>query len=98
MRPLVSVIIPCFNAERYIADAIESARSQTWDNIEIIMIDDESNDGSAKIAQTYQSARLKLFKQLRSGASAARNEGLRRAQGEYIQFLDADDVMAPEKI
>lgn len=98
MGPLVSVIIPCFNAERYIGAAIQSALNQSWANIEIIVVDDGSTDSSAEIAKSNYSPRVRILTQSNRGASAARNEGLSLAQGEYIQFLDADDLIAPGKI
>ena len=97
-KPLVSIIIPLYNAEKYIAATLASAIAQTWANKEIIVVDDESTDGSLSIAKTFESDTLKVFKQQNGGASAARNRGLLEAKGEYIQFLDADDLLSNGKI
>jgi glycosyltransferase involved in cell wall biosynthesis len=96
--PLVSIIIPLYNAEKYIAEAITSAKTQTWPNIEIIVIDDGSTDNSLAVAKTFEGENIKIFNQENRGASAARNKGLSESKGEYIQFLDADDFISPGKI
>jgi glycosyltransferase involved in cell wall biosynthesis len=96
--PLVSIIIPVFNSDEYIADAINSALSQTWANIEIIIVDDGSTDQSLNIARNFKDDRLRIFEQKNKGASAARNKGLTEAKGDYIQFLDADDVLNSIKV
>lgn len=97
-HPLVSVIIPLYNAERYIAETIENVLSQTYQNIEIVVIDDGSRDNSLSIAKKFESNKVKVFTQVNKGASAARNHGLSKAKGVYIQFLDADDLLSPTKI
>lgn len=94
---LVSVIIPLFNSERYIIQAIESVLSQTYKKIEIIVIDDGSTDNSLNLLQQYK-GKIHLYSQKNKGASSARNFGLRKAKGEYIQFLDSDDILEPKKI
>jgi len=94
---IVSIIIPCYNAEQYIAEAIESALSQTYPNCEIIVIDDGSTDGSLAIVQKYGD-RIRWKTGPNRGGCAARNLGLEMARGEWIQFLDADDKIAPRKI
>jgi glycosyltransferase involved in cell wall biosynthesis len=94
----VSIIIPCHNAEPWLAQALESALAQTWPEIEVIVIDDGSRDGSAAVALRYASRGVRVAAQPNLGASAARNHGLRLAGGDFIQFLDADDLLAPEKI
>ena len=98
MNPLVSVIIPSYNAERWIGEAIESALAQTWPRTEIIVIDDGSDDGTLGVARRYQCSSLKIHHQRNAGVSAARNAGFRLAQGDFIQWLDADDVLHREKI
>jgi glycosyltransferase involved in cell wall biosynthesis len=98
LDPLVTVIIPVYNAERYIATAIESIINQSYSNYELIVIDDGSTDNSFHIANQYQSAQVRIIKQQNKGASAARNQGLKLAKGEYIQFLDADDFLGKDKI
>lgn len=95
---LVSIIVPVYNAEKWIKEALDSALNQTWANIEIIVINDGSVDNSFVIAQTFVSSRVKVISQENRGASAARNRGLSEAKGDFIQFLDADDLLAPDKI
>lgn len=98
MTPLVSIIIPCHNAAPWLAATLESALAQTWPAIEIIVVDDGSTDESLSIARRFNQPRLKLITQPNAGAAAARNRGLAEAHGEYIQFLDADDLLAPDKV
>jgi glycosyltransferase involved in cell wall biosynthesis len=94
--PLVSVIIPAYNAAKYISDAIESTCSQTHSAIEVIVVDDGSTDQTAEVARSYSNI---IFKQNdHQGACIARNTGLSLSKGEYIQFLDADDILLPHKI
>lgn len=98
---LVSIIIPCHNVAPYIADALESALAQTHRPIEIIAVDNNSTDQTKEILLDYQSRYPELIKVLaekKQGAPAARNLGLKYAKGEWLQFLDADDVIFPEKI
>jgi glycosyltransferase involved in cell wall biosynthesis len=97
-KPLVSVIIPLYNAAPYISDCLESVLSQTWPNKEIIVVDDGSTDNSAEIAKGFAATGVKLIVQPNSGASIARNVGLAHAKGAYIQFMDADDLLSDEKI
>jgi glycosyltransferase involved in cell wall biosynthesis len=97
-KPLVSIIIPLYNAEKFIANTIHSALNQTWKNIEIIIVDDSSKDNSLSIAKKFEGACVKVIHQPNKGASAARNRGLAIAKGEYIQFLDADDFLSENKI
>lgn len=96
--PLVSIIIPCHNAQDWIAEALQSALAQTWPNTEIIVVDDGSTDLSYRIARPYESNRVKVISQENQGASSARNRGLNAAQGDYVQFLDADDLLARDKV
>ena len=98
MTPLVSIIIPCYNARRWLAETLESALAQTWPEKEIMAIDDGSTDGSLAVARTFESRGVRVLTQPNQGASAARNHGLRLARGEFIQFLDADDLTSPVKI
>lgn len=97
-QPLVSIIIALYNAERYISETIRSAVNQTWQNIEIIVVDDGSTDGSYDIAKQFESDNVKVFRQKNKGQCAATNRGLEMASGEYIQYLDADDILSPSKI
>jgi glycosyltransferase involved in cell wall biosynthesis len=98
MKQLVSILIPAFNAEQWISDCIESALAQTWPNKEIIVVNDGSRDATLEIARCYASPNVKVTTQDNRGASAARNHALSLAQGDYIQWLDADDLLAPDKI
>jgi len=95
---LVSVIIPVFNVEDYIADAIQSVLSQTYQAFEIIIVDDESPDSSIDICRQFQDARIKIVHQKNRGLAGARNTGIRNAQGDYLAFLDSDDLWEPEKL
>ncbi len=94
----VTIIIPCYNAARWLAATLESALAQTWTPTEIVLVDDGSTDDSLQIARRYESARVRVIAQANAGAAAARNSGLRAAQGDFVQFLDADDLLAPDKI
>ncbi|HEY9851383.1 MAG TPA: glycosyltransferase family A protein [Leptolyngbyaceae cyanobacterium] len=98
MTPLVSIIIPCYNAEFWIAETLQSALSQTWQSKEIIVVDDGSTDKSLAIIRKFNSPQVKVIVQKNIGASSARNRALKEAQGDFIQYLDADDLLAPDKI
>ena len=98
MKELVSILIPCYNAEKWLHEAIESALSQTWKDKEIIVVDDGSTDNSLKIARQYESNLVKVISQENKGAPAARKIALKYARGDYIQWLDADDMLAHDKI
>lgn len=94
-RPKVSVIIPAYNAAAFIRFAVESVLSQTYQGIEVLVIDDGSTDETAAILQSYGS-RLRYILQTNSGPSAARNRGILESSGEILAFLDADDTWAPD--
>src|SRR5262245_23729785 len=96
--PTVSIIIPCYNAEPWLAATLESALAQTWPAKEIILVNDGSRDGSLALARRFEARGGRVIDQPNAGASAARNHGLRIARGEFIQFLDADDLLSPGKI
>ena len=96
--PLISIIIPVHNAEKHLRQTIESAIAQSWQNKEIIIVDDGSTDGSVAVAKPYENKLVRVFCQPNKGASAARNTGLRHAKGNYIQFLDADDLLSEDKL
>jgi len=98
MQPLVSILIPCRDAARWLAACLDSALAQTWPRCEIIVVDDGSTDANREIAATYADRGVRLLEQPASGASAARNRALEAATGDYIQFLDADDLLHPEKL
>jgi glycosyltransferase involved in cell wall biosynthesis len=97
-RPLVSIVVPCFNTERFVRSAVESALAQTYSPVEVIAIDDASTDGTTDVLGSFGSSiRWERFP-VNLGPSAARNRGMHVARGEYIQFLDADDLLHPEKV
>jgi glycosyltransferase involved in cell wall biosynthesis len=98
MPPLVSILIPCYNADRWLAETIESALAQTWENKEIIIVDDGSTDGSLAIARSYESSQVKVITQENQGASTARNVAYQNCAGNYIQYLDADDLLSSDKV
>ena len=97
---MVSIIIPVYHAEQYVRACLESLVRQTYADIEILVVDDGSQDNSAKIASDMakQDARIRVIAQENHGVSAARNLGLRNAKGEYVTFIDADDYVAPEYV
>jgi glycosyltransferase involved in cell wall biosynthesis len=94
---LVSVVIPVYNGERFLKQAIDSVLRQTYSPVECIVVDDGSTDGSRSVAEAYGPA-VRLVAQDNSGVSAARNEGAAQARGEFVAFLDADDVWLPHKL
>lgn len=96
-RPLVSVIMPAYNTVRYINEAIDSVLSQDYPNKELIIIDDGSTDGTVEMIRNY-GREVTLLQQKNQGSAVARNAGLDIAQGEYIAFLDSDDVWLPGKL
>ena len=95
---LITIIIPCFNAAAFVGAAVESALNQTWPNIEVIIVDDGSTDGSADVIEKQFGHRVRFIRQENRGAAAARNRALSEARGDFIQYLDADDLLAPEKV
>jgi glycosyltransferase involved in cell wall biosynthesis len=98
MKPLVSILIPAYNAERWIAESIDSAIRQTWPRKEIIVVDDGSRDGTFAAARRFASKEVNVVTIPNQGAASARNHALRISQGDYIQWLDADDILALDKI
>jgi glycosyltransferase involved in cell wall biosynthesis len=98
MKPLVSILIPAYNAERTIAYTIQSALAQTWPNREIIVINDGSTDRTLETVQRFASKEVLVISSENRGCSAAINLGYRHAQGDFIQELDSDDLLAPDKI
>ena len=98
MSALVSIIIPAYNAGRWIAAALKSALDQTWSCTEIIVVDDGSTDNTLDVAKTFEIKNVEIIHQENSGPAAARNRGLREAQGDFIQYLDADDLLSTNKV
>ena len=98
MKPLVSILIPAYNAESLIAYTLQSAIAQTWDRKEIIVVDDGSRDRTAEVARRFASNQVKIVSIDNQGAAAARNYALQLSQGDYIQWLDADDLLSAEKV
>src|ERR1700722_10468534 len=95
-EPFISVVIPAYNAEKYLEETLKSVRSQAFSDYEIIVIDDGSTDRTAQIATGYDG--VILMQQTNRGAAAARNAGVVSARGKYIAFLDADDMWLPSKL
>jgi glycosyltransferase involved in cell wall biosynthesis len=98
MSELVSIIMPVFNAEAFVAEAIESVLSQTYPHWELIIVDDGSTDASSTILSRYTDSRILILRQKNKGEGGARNTGLEVAQGTYIGFLDADDIYLPNAL
>jgi len=98
MKPLVSILIPAHNAEQWIGDTIRSALTQTWPQTEIIVVDDGSKDLTLQVARGFASQKVQVVSQTNQGAAAARNTAFSKCQGDYIQWLDADDLLEPDKI
>jgi len=98
MTPLVSILIPAYNSEKWIADTIRSAVAQTWQPKEIIVVDDGSTDKTLEVARQFESESVRVVRQENQGAAAARNKAFSLSKGDYIQWLDADDLLAPDKI
>ena len=96
---LISIIIPAYNSEKFIASTIQSALDQTWSNKEIIIVDDGSTDATLQVAREFEFANenIKVYTQRNAGACSARNKGFSLSKGDYIQFLDADDLMDGQK-
>lgn len=97
-KNLVSIITPCYNGAKYISETIDSVLAQTYGQWEMIIVDDGSKDNSAQIVRGYaeKDSRISLVQQPNGGSAAARNNGIRRANGQYIALLDADDLWDPQ--
>lgn len=99
-NPLVSIVTPVFNAEKYLEETVKSVQNQTYQNWELFLIDDGSTDDSLKIAKNLAKTdkRIKVISIKNSGAAVARNTGIEKASGRYLCFIDADDLWKPEKL
>jgi glycosyltransferase involved in cell wall biosynthesis len=97
-KPLVSILIPAYNAGEWLSDTVRSALAQTWERKEIIIVDDGSKDQTLAIARRFESDIVRVFTQKNQGAAATRNQAFSLSQGDYIQWLDADDLLSPGKI
>jgi glycosyltransferase involved in cell wall biosynthesis len=95
---MVSVIIPAYNQGHYLGEAIQSVLSQTYQDFEVLVIDDGSTDNTAEIARSFSDPRIQYIYQDNRGLSGARNTGIRHARGEYLTYLDSDDQFLPEKL
>ena len=98
MNPLVSIIIPVYNASAFLVDAVHSALNQTYSLIEVIVVNDGSTDNSLQLLEDIKDERLRLFSQMNQGACVARNRGIAEAKGEFVKFLDSDDILYPEAV
>ena len=98
MKPLVSILMPAYNAEHWIAESLQSAVDQTWQRKEIIVVDDGSTDRTAEIARRFASKEVKIVSTKNGGLSAAVNHAFELCQGDYIQELDSDDLLSADKI
>lgn len=92
-NPLISIIIPCYNKAKYLKATLDSALSQTYENTEIIVVDDGSTDNPDFIMQQYSDSKIKYFKQKNSGVVVSRNRAIENSQGQWILPLDADDIL-----
>jgi glycosyltransferase involved in cell wall biosynthesis len=98
VTPLVSIVVPAYNAAPYIAETLQSVNCQTYPRTEVIVVNDGSRDDTLAVARSFAGKTVRVLDQANRGAAAARNHGLRETQGDLIQFLDADDLLGPEKI
>src|ERR1035437_5796413 len=98
MKQLVSILIPAYNAGEWLADTLRSAVAQTWERKEIIVVDDGSSDNTLTIARLFESDSVRVYTQKNQGAAATRNQAFHFSKGDYIQWLDADDLLAPTKV
>src|SRR5215831_2186795 len=97
-KPLVSILMPAYNADKWIVQSIQSAIGQTWQRKELIVVDDGSHDRTAEVARRFESKEVKVVSTDNHGLSGAVNNAYKLCQGDYIQELDSDDLMSPDKI
>jgi len=96
--PTVSVVMPIYNVERFVASSIESVLAQTFTDFELILVDDGSTDSSPDICRQYRDPRIRIVSQANRGLPGARNTGIRNATGEFVAIIDSDDLWRPEKL
>ncbi|MTJ10462.1 glycosyltransferase family 2 protein [Anabaena sp. UHCC 0204] len=96
--PKISVIIPVYNSEKTVAETLESVLAQTYGDLEVIIVDDGSTDKSIEICRQFKDERIKIIHQQNRGLAGARNTGIRHAQGEFLGFVDSDDLWLPQKV
>ena len=96
--PKVDIIIPAYNQGHYLKECVESALAQTWKNIEVIIVDDGSTDNTAEVGQSFDDPRVTYIYQENKGLSGARNAGLANSTGQFVSFLDSDDLFLPTKL
>lgn len=96
--PLVSILIGAYNAEPWIAETLASAAGQTYPNVEVVLVDDGSTDGTLQVARQFEAERVRVVSQRNQGACAARNRAFAESRGDFVQYLDADDILHPEKL
>jgi glycosyltransferase involved in cell wall biosynthesis len=98
-QPLVSVLIPVYNSEKFVADSLKSIISQTYQNLEILVLDDGSTDQSIQKVKSFDDSRIQIFShEINQGLIVTRNELIEKANGKYIAFLDSDDISYPNRI
>lgn len=98
---MISIIIPCYNSETFVTRALDSVLKQTYKDWEIILVNNNSTDGTQAVLDAFKAKhpeKVRVFNETKKGAPAARNKGLQEAKGEWVQFLDADDEILPEKL
>lgn len=97
-QSLLSILIPCYNSEKYVAETLECLLGQDYENVEIILVDDGSSDNSYAVAKQYECEKIQVFQQPNSGACVARNFALSKASGKFLMFMDADDLVTKDYI
>lgn len=98
MNPTVSVVMPVYNVERFVAYAISSVLAQSFTDFELVIVDDGGSDGSMAICESFTDPRIRIIRQANRGLAGARNTGIHAARGEFVAFLDSDDAMSPVKL
>ena len=96
--PVVTAVVPAYNAASTVADTVQSVLSQTLEDLEVLVVDDGSSDSTSSIVESLDDARVRVIRQENAGVSAARNVGIRESRGEFIAFLDSDDLWCPDKL